>query len=93
EALQDELDALVAHLARAFGLGGRGRPAASAAERARVNVTRALRTAAARLAEALPEAGPALDRGIRTGTYCAYEPAEGDVRWVVHPGPNGTAPR
>ncbi|HVM02795.1 MAG TPA: hypothetical protein VM263_09010, partial [Acidimicrobiales bacterium] len=93
EAFQDELDALVAHLARAFGLGGRGRPAASAAERARVNVTRALRTAAARLAEALPEAGPALDRGIRTGTYCAYEPAEGDLRWVVHPGPNGTAPR
>jgi hypothetical protein len=84
EAKQDELDQLVAQLARAFGLGGRNRRAASAAERARLNVTRAVRAAIAKLADALPETGADLDRRVRTGTYCAYEPAEGDgVRWVV----------
>ena len=84
EAKQTELDQLVAQLAQAFGLGGRDRRAASAAERARLNVTRALRAATAKLAEALPHAGPALDRRIRTGLYCAYEPTDADqVRWIV----------
>jgi tetratricopeptide (TPR) repeat protein len=82
EAKQDEIDALVAELAKAFGLGGRSRVAASAAERARLNVTRALRSATGRLADGLPEAGTALDRGLRTGLYCAYEPSDNDgVRW------------
>lgn len=81
-SLQDELDALVAELARAYGLGGRSRSAASAAERARLNVTRALRTATRRVIEVLPEAGAALDRQIRTGTYCTYDPGPADeVRW------------
>ena len=83
EARQDELDALVSQLAQAFGLGGRSRKASSAAERARLNVTRAVRSATARLIEALPEAGAALDRGIRTGMYCKYEPGA-DLRWIVH---------
>ena len=81
---QDELDALTAELARAFGLGGRGRKASSAAEKARLNVTRALRSAAAKLDEALPEAAGWLDRRLRTGAFCRYEPLDGDdVRWVV----------
>jgi len=83
-ALQGELDELVGQLATAFGLGGRARRAASAAERARVNVTRALRAATATLGEALPEAGTVLDRRLRTGLYCAYEPDDSDeVRWIV----------
>ncbi|MGI8796297.1 MAG: hypothetical protein ACR2IR_06940 [Acidimicrobiia bacterium] len=82
EAIQTELDQFVAQLAQAFGLGGRDRRAASAAERARLNVTRALRAAIARLAEALP-AGAALDRRVRTGLYCAYESADDEVRWIV----------
>ncbi len=85
ETLQAELDQLVAHLAQAFGLGGRGRRASSATERARVNVTRSLRAATARVREALPEAGEVLDRRLRTGIYCAYEPDDSDdIRWVVH---------
>ena len=84
QALQEELDQLVGQLAEAFGLGGRSRRASSASERARLNVTRALRAAAARLTEAVPEAGTTLDRRLRTGLYCAYEPDEGDdVRWFV----------
>ncbi|HEV3401436.1 MAG TPA: hypothetical protein VG078_06400, partial [Acidimicrobiales bacterium] len=86
EALQGELDQLVSQLARAFGLGGRSRRASSAAERARLNVTRALRAATGRVAEALPEAGSVLDRQLRTGLYCAYEPGDGDeVRWSFSP--------
>jgi len=93
EALQAELDELVGQLAQAFGLGGRSRRASSAPERARLNVTRALRAATTRLSEALPEAGTALDRRLRTGLYCAYEPHDhDDVRWVVHSGLNGTGP-
>ncbi|MFN2506664.1 MAG: hypothetical protein ABR540_21040 [Acidimicrobiales bacterium] len=93
ETLQTELDQLVAHLAQAFGLGGRSRRASSAAERARLNVTRALRAATAKLGEALPEAGTVLDRRLRTGLYCAYEPQDDDeVRWSVHFGLNGKGP-
>jgi hypothetical protein len=83
EAIQDELDQLVAQLAAAFGLGGRGRRAASAAEKARLNVTRAIRAAISRLAQALPEAGVALDSHVRTGLYCTYAPVDGEPRWIV----------
>jgi tetratricopeptide (TPR) repeat protein len=84
EACQTELDQLVRQLARAFGLGGKDRREASAAERARLNVTRALRSAIGKLADAMPEAGAALDRRVRTGLYCVYAPADADgVRWIV----------
>ena len=86
ESLQAELDQLVAQLAQAFGLGGRSRRAASAAERARLNVTRALRAATARVSEELPEAGKVLDQRVRTGLYCAFEPGDTDVvRWSFIP--------
>jgi tetratricopeptide (TPR) repeat protein len=65
---------LVRELARAFGLGGRGRRAASASERARAGVTRAVRQAMARIGEHHPRLGEHLSRTIRTGTYCAYLP-------------------
>jgi hypothetical protein len=69
-----ERDFLVRELTRAFGLGGRERRAASASERARAAVTRAVRQAMARIAEHHPELGEHLSRTIRTGTYCAYLP-------------------
>ena len=65
---------LVRELARAFGLSGRGRRAASASERARAGVTRAVRQAIARIGEHHPQLGEHLTRTIRTGTYCAYLP-------------------
>lgn len=84
ESMQDELDVLVAQLASAFGLGGRERRAGSAAEKARINVTRAIRAAIRSLAEALPAVGAALDRGVRTGGYCVFEPADDDeFVWIV----------
>jgi hypothetical protein len=65
---------LIRELARAFGLNGRGRRAASASERARAGVTRAVRQAIARIGEHHPPLGEHLSRTIRTGTYCTYLP-------------------
>ena len=69
-----ERDFLVGELARAVGLGGRDRRAASHAERARLNVTRAVRVAMANLARANPALGRHLAATIRTGRYCCYAP-------------------
>jgi hypothetical protein len=65
---------LIRELSRAFGLSGRGRRAASASERARASVTRAIRQAMTRVGEHHPQLGEHLSRTIRTGTYCAYVP-------------------
>jgi tetratricopeptide (TPR) repeat protein len=69
--LRDELALLEQELARGVGLGGRSRQI-SDVERARVSVTRAIRLALGRIANAAPEAGATLGRRIRTGTYCCY---------------------
>ena len=69
-----ERDFLVRELSRAVGLGGRDRRAASASERARVGVTRAIRYAIARIDEHHPLLGEHLNLAIRTGTYCGYLP-------------------
>lgn len=69
-----ERDFLMRELSRAFGLGGRTRRAGSASERARAAVTRALRTAMARIDTHHPALGAHLDQAIHTGTYCSYQP-------------------
>jgi 2-keto-3-deoxy-6-phosphogluconate aldolase len=43
-----------------------------------------VRAAIARVTEVLPAAGSALDRRVRTGVYCADEPAPDDDRsWTL----------
>src|SRR5215813_1873224 len=74
EAAEQEIDALMAELARATGLSGRDRRAASAAERARQSVTRTIKSAVNKIAEHQPELGHLLARCIKTGTYCCYTP-------------------
>ena len=69
-----ERDFLIQELSRAVGLGGRGRRAGSASERARAGVTRAIRQAMARIGEHHPQLSEHLDRSIHTGTYCSYLP-------------------
>ncbi len=79
---RQELEFLSRELAGAVGLGGRDRKAASASERARVNVTRAIRSALARIAEHSPALGRHLDTTVRTGTFCSYVPdARMPVNW------------
>ena len=79
---QAEIDALVQELSRAVGLNGRDRRAASASERARINVTRAIRTAIERIRAELPVLGEHLDRRVRTGYFCSYDP-DSTVRVTV----------
>ena len=69
-------DFLVRELAAATGLGGRPRQLGSDSERARLNVTRAIRSAIARIRDRAPAAADYLDQAIRTGTRCSYSPPD-----------------
>lgn len=71
---QEERDALLEQLGAAVGLGGRDRKAASTTERARLSVTKAIRSAVTRIAEADGALGRHLVTTIRTGVYCSYNP-------------------
>jgi hypothetical protein len=71
---REELEFVARELAGAVGLGGRDRMVGSDAERARVNVTRAIRSVLKRISEADPELGRRLDAAVRTGTFCVYAP-------------------
>jgi tetratricopeptide (TPR) repeat protein len=77
ERIHNERQALAGELHRATGLAGRPRRASADAERARVNVTRTLRTALDRIARVAPIAGAHLNSSIRTGIMCRYQPTPG----------------
>jgi hypothetical protein len=74
EAARHEMDALEAQLSAAFGLGGRARTEGSEAERARQSVTKAIREATRRIAAEDGAIGDHLERSVRTGLYCVYDP-------------------
>ena len=83
ERLGEEIEQLAAELSRGFGLGGRPRRAGSAAERARLSVTRAIRYAIDKIGEHDPALAEHLRLGVRTGTFCAYAPSSRDpVSWT-----------
>jgi hypothetical protein len=82
ERASAEIDFLTAELARALGLGRRDRRGVSAAERARLNVTRALRRAIVRISGDCPQLGRHLQRCVRTGVFCVYE-SDDPVHWTV----------
>jgi tetratricopeptide (TPR) repeat protein len=69
-----EMELLSSELSRAIGLGGRSRRTGSAAERARIAVTRRIRDLIKRVSEQAPELGRYLENTIKTGSYCAYRP-------------------
>ncbi len=72
--LQAEADALTHELAAAMRLGGHDRSAASAAERARISVTRAIRGGLVRIGEQSEPLSAHLAATIHTGTFCSYTP-------------------
>ena len=67
-----ERDFLLQELASATGIHGRPRRLGSESERARVNVTRAIRSAIDRIRTHNPDAAVQLDQAVKTGTYCCY---------------------
>lgn len=84
---REEMEFIAQELSSAVGLGGRDRRAASASERARVNVTRALRREIKRIADEDARLGRELETTVRTGTFCAYEPdPRQPVAWDVRTG-------
>jgi hypothetical protein len=82
DQLKEEIDALIRELSRAVGLAGRNRRAASASERARQTVTKAIRAAIERIARSDTRLGKIFLQSIKTGTFCAYQPGpELPIRW------------
>src|SRR5262249_41439953 len=80
------IEALTQQLAGAMGLGGRDRPAGSAAERARSTVTQRLRAVLQRIAVQHPGLADHLTARVRTGMFCAYQPdPERPVVWDIGP--------
>lgn len=77
-----EREALVTHLAAAFGLGGRARRAGDPVERARSAVTRRIRDAIRRIEQAHPALGRHLLAAVRTGAFCSYRP-DREHRWEL----------
>ena len=77
--LREEMDFIIHELSRAFGLGGRSRRAGSIAERARLNVMRAVRSGMERISIADAALGAHLKATIHTGTVCVYTPILGHL--------------
>jgi hypothetical protein len=67
-----------------FGGDGGDRRLDSDVERARVNATRAVRAALVRIQEHDPELGRHLERTVRTGRFCVYQPdPRAPIEWKV----------
>jgi hypothetical protein len=77
-----EMDLLVEQLAAATGLGGRPARTGSTTERARSAVSWRIRAAINRIGAAHPALGAHLKQSVRTGAWCAYQPAE-QVAWQL----------
>jgi predicted ATPase len=75
--VESEIDFLINEMTRAVGLGGRDRRAGSAAERARLSVTRAIKAAVQKISEHHSSLGEVLGRSVRTGLFCCYVPDPG----------------
>ncbi|HVA41783.1 MAG TPA: AAA family ATPase [Candidatus Binataceae bacterium] len=71
---EDEIDFIGTEISRAVGLGGRDRIAASATERARLSVTKSIKSAVAKIAQQNRDLGAHLAATIRTGNFCSYRP-------------------
>jgi hypothetical protein len=81
-----EIEFLSEQLSAALGLGGRDREAASNAERARISVTKAIRSVIKRVTEHDSALGQELNTTVRTGLFCVHEPdPRRPTAWKVEP--------
>ena len=80
---QNELDFSARELSTAYGLHG-PRRAGDPAEKARSAVTARIRAAIGKVDQAHPALGRHLERSVRTGRFCSYQPEE-PVAWTVIP--------
>ncbi len=90
---QAEYETVAVELASAVGLGGRDRRVGSPGERARLNVTRAIKSAIGHLAEHDGALGEHLAATVLTGRVCVYRPERAvAVSWRVVTRPAKRAP-
>jgi predicted ATPase len=90
DQIEAEIESVQHEIERSIGRGGRDRRTGSNAERARLNVTRAIRAALEKISEQQAALGELLDRSIRTGSFCSYIPApENPVVWQFSVGGAG----
>jgi non-specific serine/threonine protein kinase len=75
ERAEAEYEELTEHLSAAAGLGGRIRRTGSHRERARVAVTRSIRSSIESIRLSSPSMSRHLTSSIRTGHFCRYSPA------------------
>ena len=81
---REEMEFIAEQLSGAVGLGGRDRKAASNAERARVNVTKRIKTTINKIAAGAPRLGRHLEATVKTGTFLAYEARlEPTLEWDI----------
>jgi TolB-like protein len=73
-SLEDEIDFITRELSLSLGLGGRSSRIGSAAEQARINVTKSIRRAMGQIAANNDALGRLLKSTIKTGTFCSYNP-------------------
>jgi hypothetical protein len=86
-AARSERDLVARELERSLALGGRDRESGSHAERARVNVTRAIRSAIKRVTGYDAQLGAELESAVRTGAFCVYVPdPRRPRRWRIEDG-------
>lgn len=82
--LRAEIEFLARELSRAVGLHGSDRPIAAQAEKARLNVTRAIKSAIDRLKRQHPHLGVYLETTVRTGAFCVYRPdPRFPIQWAL----------
>jgi hypothetical protein len=82
--LEAEMQALTDALAQGMGLGGRARRAGSHAERARLNVTRAIARVLRKIEAESPALAAYLAATVRTGLFCSYVPdPRRPIAWTV----------
>ncbi len=80
---REEIEFIGQQLAGAMGLGGRDRPSGSAAERARLAVTKGIKAAVEKVRSSHPALAHHLATSIKTGYFCSYTSDPGrPVTWV-----------
>ena len=72
--LRSEIDFLATELGRSLGLTGLASSRSPQIERARVSVTRVIRSAIDRIRGGDDEIGGYLAATVKTGTFCSYVP-------------------
>jgi uncharacterized membrane protein len=82
EEVEAEIDFIEHELVHAVGLSGRARRARSAAERARLNITRAIKSALRKIAEHNGDLGELLESSVKTGLFSVYAPPPGLPRLI-----------